>query len=275
MRRGAVSTDDAHGHGMIAVDRRWSLAKVKGSAAWSLEEDLDSIVRALRRRNAPIAGRLGERTARAGAPNWRIPAASGRAQFRVPDLLTDSELIEVKNVARLRWTWQLSDFLTYADDTGRQFVLYTRHDTRLSRRLRLLIVEGQIEHRVLGDSSLLLVGACCLASSAKRSRRMSASPSRACRTGPERHTGARPTPFARERRAAVDGLVAGMLLDVPHGQCRTTRTRSIATRAASALRRYALPRAAQRERRLATPRRGSEHPKERGGALYGERRSTR
>lgn len=114
------------------------------------EDDVDAIVRAMRRRNAPIAGRLGERTARAGAPKVRIPAASGRAQFRVPDLLTDSELIEVKNVARLRWTWQLSDFLTYADATGRQFVLYTRHDTTLSRRLRLLIGEGQIEHRVLG-----------------------------------------------------------------------------------------------------------------------------
>jgi len=114
------------------------------------DEDLDAIARAMRRRNAPIAGRLGERTARAGAPRTRIPAASGRAQFRVPDLLTESELIEVKNVARLRWTSQLSDFLAYAHGTGRRFVLYTRHDTRLSARLRLLIADGEIEHRVLG-----------------------------------------------------------------------------------------------------------------------------
>jgi hypothetical protein len=104
-------------------------------------------LRAIRRRDAARAGALGERVAKARSQKLRIPAASGRAKFRIPDILSDTELVEIKNVARLRLTHQLSDFLAYCDFTQRRFVLVTRPDTMLSSRLLELIATGRVEHR--------------------------------------------------------------------------------------------------------------------------------
>jgi restriction endonuclease fold toxin 7 of polymorphic toxin system len=103
----------------------------------------------IRQRDAPRLGRLGERVARARPKKRRIPSLSGSARFRVPDILTDVELIEVKNVRRLALTPQLRDFADYATAEGITFVLVTRFDTVLAPELAALVAGGRIEHREL------------------------------------------------------------------------------------------------------------------------------
>lgn len=88
-------------------------------------------------------GRLGERGTVTGAKD-RIPSATGTAAFRIPDALTASELIEVKNVRRLRLSSQLEDFLIFCRATGRTFVLCVRPDVLLSTELAQLVASGEI-----------------------------------------------------------------------------------------------------------------------------------
>ena len=52
---------------------------------------------------------------------------------RVPDALTDSTLVEVKNVRYISNTQQLRDFADYANATGRTLELYVRPTTRVSK----------------------------------------------------------------------------------------------------------------------------------------------
>ena len=61
-------------------------------------------------------------------PTTRIPSASGKAAYRIPDELNSSVLGEVKNVKSLGWSSQISDFYNYATARG-QFRLYVRPDT--------------------------------------------------------------------------------------------------------------------------------------------------
>jgi hypothetical protein len=115
----------------------------------SREELAGRALARIRRRDGSRVGRLGERVARVPAGKRRIPSMTGTARFRVPDVLSDSELIEVKNVARLTLTPQLTDFLVFAEASGLKMVLLTRFDTVLSPELRALIQAGRIEHREL------------------------------------------------------------------------------------------------------------------------------
>lgn len=101
----------------------------------------------IRQRDAARIGRLGERVARARQKKRRIPSLSGTARFRVPDILTEVELIEVKNVRRLALTSQLLDFAEYAQAQGITFVLVTRFDTVLAPDLAGLVASGRIKHR--------------------------------------------------------------------------------------------------------------------------------
>ncbi len=64
----------------------------------SAQEVIERTLAQIRQRDAPRIGRLGERVARARQKKRRSPSASGTARFRIPDILTDTELIEVKNV---------------------------------------------------------------------------------------------------------------------------------------------------------------------------------
>jgi restriction endonuclease fold toxin 7 of polymorphic toxin system len=106
-----------------------------------------SALAAIRRRDAGRVGRLGERIARVCSGKPRVPSLSGSARYRIPDILTETELLEVKNVARLRLTAQLRDFLAYAESTGRTFILVTRFDTVLAPDLQRLVDDGRIVHR--------------------------------------------------------------------------------------------------------------------------------
>jgi hypothetical protein len=71
----------------------------------------------------------------------------GTSQLRVPDALDETAkiLTEVKNVARLRLSPQLRDFLTYCRVNGYRFVLYVRRRTDLSEELWAAIRRGEIK----------------------------------------------------------------------------------------------------------------------------------
>lgn len=81
----------------------------------------------------------------------RIP---GNNQLRVPDAVSHATktLTEVKNVARLRLTPQLHDFLNFCRANGYQFVLYVRRETELSPELGEMIERGEIERRIIPRS---------------------------------------------------------------------------------------------------------------------------
>jgi RHS repeat-associated protein len=74
----------------------------------------------------------------------RIPSASGKAQYRIPDDLTDTDLTEIKNVKRLDNRSQLQDFYAYASSTNRRFNITVREDTVLSPTLEQMVDDGKI-----------------------------------------------------------------------------------------------------------------------------------
>jgi hypothetical protein len=120
-----------------------------GDAAQTEAETVARALARIRQRDTGKVGRLGERIARVPRGKCRIPSLTGSARYRVPDILTDNEIIEVKNVARLSLTPQLADFTRFAESSSRAFVLITRFDTILTSELQGLVDEGRIEHRHL------------------------------------------------------------------------------------------------------------------------------
>jgi len=87
-------------------------------------------------------GQAGERAARIPQGSKAQIRINGRT--RIPDRLTQSELIEVKNVRKLSYTEQLRDFYEYCNRNNLRFVLVVRRDTRLSRTLQEMERRGQI-----------------------------------------------------------------------------------------------------------------------------------
>lgn len=120
--------------------------EIPPGAPLSAQEVVERALARIRQRDAPGIGRFGEHQARVRDRKRRIPSLSGSARFRVPDILTGTELIEVKNVARLALTPQLLDFVSYAEAEGVEFVLLTRFDTILAPELAALIADGRIRH---------------------------------------------------------------------------------------------------------------------------------
>ncbi len=88
-------------------------------------------------------GVAGERAVGIGSKT-RIPSLTGTAKYRIPDGLSSTTLTEVKNVSSLSYTRQLWDFHMFSQQTGRQFMLYTRPTTTFSGPLQGLINQGQI-----------------------------------------------------------------------------------------------------------------------------------
>ncbi len=74
-------------------------------------------------------GATGEAMAGIVKNTTRIPSASGKAAYRIPDELNSSVLGEVKNVKSLGWSSQISDFYNYATARGLESRLYVRPDT--------------------------------------------------------------------------------------------------------------------------------------------------
>ena len=92
---------------------------------------------------ARALGIAGEEAVGVGAKT-RIPSLTGTAKYRIPDQLTSTTLGEVKNVSNLSLTRQLTDFHLYSQQTGRQFILYTRPTTTFSGPLQNLINNGSV-----------------------------------------------------------------------------------------------------------------------------------
>jgi hypothetical protein len=90
------------------------------------------------------AGQAGETAAGIVRNTQRIPSATGRAAYRVPDELTDTVIGEVKNVKHLEFRSQLQDDLAYAQANGLEFRLYVRESTTFSGPLQKLIDSGVI-----------------------------------------------------------------------------------------------------------------------------------
>lgn len=90
------------------------------------------------------AGEAGEAAAGIVKNTTRIPSASGKAAYRIPDELSSTVLGEVKNVSHLNYTSQLRDFAEYAKQAGLTFKLYTRGSTTFSGTLQAEIDAGRI-----------------------------------------------------------------------------------------------------------------------------------
>jgi hypothetical protein len=85
-------------------------------------------------------GRKGEDAAGIDpAAKVRIPSSSGTARYRIPDNITKTVLTEVKNVANLRATAQIRDFMYHAVANNQRFDLIVRSDTVLSSGLQDLV----------------------------------------------------------------------------------------------------------------------------------------
>jgi len=95
-------------------------------------------------------GRLGEKFAKVNAEKARIPSLTNTAKYRVPDVLSGTHLVEVKNVRYQAVTSQLRDFLAFCRQTNRRLVLCLRDDARLSSKAHDLVLRGEMEVRPLG-----------------------------------------------------------------------------------------------------------------------------
>ena len=73
-----------------------------------------------------------------------IPSISGTAVRRVPDEMTELLLREAKSGSNIKLTNQIQDFLDYAKETGRQFILEVREGATIDTRLLDLEKAGQI-----------------------------------------------------------------------------------------------------------------------------------
>ena len=89
-------------------------------------------------------GQAGEEAAQIVKNTQRIPSLTGTANYRVPDVLNDTMIGEVKNVQSLSYTSQLQDYAAYAQQNSLQFHLWVRPSTELSGPLQDAISNGQI-----------------------------------------------------------------------------------------------------------------------------------
>lgn len=85
------------------------------------------------------AGREGEDAAGIVKNTRRIPSATGKKPYRIPDELNSEVIGEVKNVKHLEFRSQLRDDLAYAETNGLQFNLYVRQSTTFSGPLQEMI----------------------------------------------------------------------------------------------------------------------------------------
>jgi len=77
----------------------------------------------------------------------RIPSASGKVKFRVPDVLTKTTIGEIKLVDKLHYSSQIRDYLAHAEANGLNFNLYLRggaNATKITPQLREQVDAGRI-----------------------------------------------------------------------------------------------------------------------------------
>jgi hypothetical protein len=110
---------------------------------------IERVLKNDRLKNSADWGRLGEKFTNVKEQKYKIPSLTETAKYRVPDILLDSELIEIKNVKRLRMTNQLKDFRLFCKQTNRKFVIYVRTDTSLTSEVSTLASSSEIKIRYL------------------------------------------------------------------------------------------------------------------------------
>lgn len=93
---------------------------------------------------ARTLGRQGEEAVGIVKNTKHIKSLTGTASYRVPDGLTDTAIIEVKNVSKLSYTNQLRDYVAWAKHKGLRFELYVRESTQLSKPLQEAVDRGDI-----------------------------------------------------------------------------------------------------------------------------------
>ncbi|MDR1199320.1 MAG: hypothetical protein LBK94_10000 [Prevotellaceae bacterium] len=103
----------------------------------------------LAKEGTALARELGVAGERAVGITGSKTAIKVAGRTRIPDALTRTTLIEVKNVKSLSFTSQLRDFSVFSQQTGREFMLYTRPNTILSTPLRQAIDNGLIIRRFI------------------------------------------------------------------------------------------------------------------------------
>jgi RHS repeat-associated protein len=72
------------------------------------------------------AGKVGFDLSEQVQNTTRIPAPSGKADYRVPDVLNEFIIGEVKNVQKLHLSSQINDYMKYAQNNGLDFKLWIR-----------------------------------------------------------------------------------------------------------------------------------------------------
>jgi RHS repeat-associated protein len=87
-------------------------------------------------------GKAGEAAVRSVKDIGDKTSFSVNGRNRISDGTTRTDVSEVKNVARQSYTQQLKDYVDFAGATGRQFNLYTRPETMLSRPLQNAVDQG-------------------------------------------------------------------------------------------------------------------------------------
>lgn len=103
-----------------------------------------SVTSSARMEGVRATGQAGEQMAGIVKNTSRIPSASGKAAYRIPDELNSSGIGEVKNVARQGRTSQIDDFATYGKGEGLRFTLYVRQSTKISGPLQAQIETGEV-----------------------------------------------------------------------------------------------------------------------------------
>jgi hypothetical protein len=76
-----------------------------------------------------------------------IPSMSGTAARRFPDELTEAVVREAKSGSHVKLTNQVQDFIDYAKDQGRQFILEIREAAKVDQKLLDLESAGEITIR--------------------------------------------------------------------------------------------------------------------------------
>jgi hypothetical protein len=99
--------------------------------------------------NARMLGKAGEQASDVTKNSKRIDSITMTANYRIPDGLSDFDLIEVKNVMYQGYTNQIKDFHLYSKRYNINFTLYTRANTTISGPLQKLIESGEIIHNYL------------------------------------------------------------------------------------------------------------------------------
>ena len=96
------------------------------------------------------AGQAGELAAGLSGPKTPI-SINGRT--RIPDAITESSVIEVKNVKYQSRTRQITDLVDYARENGLALILRIRRDTKVSKPLRAAEKRGEVQIEYIGGGS--------------------------------------------------------------------------------------------------------------------------